>query len=206
MGPKKFDPLPDLIACPAMAEEFEAYLKSDVLYWQMDATQPGGDQLPKLTIGGFLERARRLRAAPLAAAQRDTLDKAVRQFELVRDVHRPRYVMHALHDLRGRLNAWTWFLDDYTKRPNEEAAYYPAQAHTRLAIELLLDELMSSPIERIHDSEATKFMQHLSALDERLRADWIDGDFVWDDVLSHAFPREQFWWLYGQLRVPDKQD
>jgi hypothetical protein len=204
MGPKEFDPLPDLIACLAMADEFETYLKSDVLYWQMDATRPGGDQLPKLTVGGFLERARRLRAAPLSAAERGALDNAVRQFELVRDTHHPRYVTHAMHDLRGRLNAWAWFLDDCAKRPNEEAPYYPAQARTRLAIELLLDELVRNPLGGIHGSEAAEPVQRLSALDERLHANWIDGAFVWHDALSHAFPHEQFWWLYGRLRIPDE--
>src|SRR4030042_1534550 len=101
MDSKEFDPTSDLAACQAMAEEFEAYLKSDVLYWQMDASRPGGDRLPKLTVG--------------------------------------------------------WFLDDYAKRPNEEMPYYPAQAHTRLAIELLLEELAGD--------SATEFIRRLFALD-----------------------------------------
>jgi hypothetical protein len=100
------------------------------------------------------------------------------------------------------LNAWAWFLDDYAERPNEEAPYYPAQARTRLAIELLLDELVSNPLEGIHGSEAAELVHRLSALDKRLRDSWIDGAFVWHDVLSHAFPRERFWWLYGRLRIP----
>ena len=195
MGPKEFDPAPDLIACQAMAEEFEAYLESDVLYWQMDASRPGGDQLPKLTVGGFLERAGRLRAAPLSPTQHATLDEAMRKFELARDAHRSRYVTRVLHDLRGRFDAWAWFLDDYAKRPNEEAPYYPAQVHTRLAIELLLEELAGD--------SATEFIRRLFALDQRLRADWIDGPFVWHSTLAHAFPREQFWWLHGRLKQPE---
>ena len=195
MRSKEFDPTPDLIACQAMAEEFEAYLESDVLYWQMDTLRPGGDRLPKLTVGGFLERAWRLRAASLSPTLRATLDEAMRKFELARDAHRSRYVTRALHDLRGRLDAWAWFLDDYAKRPNEEAPYYPAQAHTRLAIELLLEELAGD--------SATEFMRRLFALDQRLHADWIDGPFVWHSALVHAFPRERFWWLFGRLKQPE---
>jgi hypothetical protein len=195
MRSKEFDPTPDLIACQAMAEEFEAYLESDVLYWQMDALRPGGDQLPKLTVGGFLERARRLRAAPLSTAQRTMLDEATRKFESVRDAYRSRYESRVLHDLRGRLDAWAWFLDDYAKLPNEEAPYYPARAHTRLAIQLLLEELA--------EDSATEFTRSLFALDQRLRADWIDGPFVWHSTLAHAFPRERFWWLYGRLKQPE---
>jgi hypothetical protein len=193
VGAKEFDPTADLAACRAMAEEFEAYLKSDVLYWQMDAARPGGSQLPKLTVGGFLERARRLQAAPLSPAQQAERDKAIRQFEHVRDASRPRYTTRVLHDLRGRLDAWTWFLDDYARRPNDEAPYYPDRARMRLAIELLLDELADVP-------QATELKRRLFALDERLRADWIDGAFVWHPALARAFPRERFGWLYGQLK------
>ena len=196
MGTKEFDPTSDLITCQAMADEFEVYLKSDVLYWQMDASRPGGDQLPKLTVGGFLERVRRLEATPLSSAQRAALDEAKRRFDLARDGHRSRYTMRILHDLRGRLDAWAWFLDDYAKRPNEEAPYYPSQAHTRLAIELLLDELGNS-------SEAAEFGRRLSMLDQQLRADWMDGVFVWPVALARAFPRDRFWWLYGRLKQPE---
>ena len=191
----EFDPKADLAVCQAMADEFEAYLKSDVLYWQMDAARPSGDQLPKLTVSGFLERARRLQAALLSPTQRATLDDNIRCFERARDTNRQRYETRALHDLRGRLDTWAWYLDDYAKQPNEEASYYPSRAHTRLAIALLLDELAGH-------AEAAPFAQRLFVLDERLRADWIDGTFVWHSSLAHTFPREQFWWLYGRLKQP----
>jgi hypothetical protein len=190
---KSFDPTADLTACQAMAQEFEAYLKSDVLYWQMDASRPGGDQLPKLTVSGFLERAYRLRAASLSPAQQTDLEQASRLFEQAREAYRTRYAARVVHDLRGRVDAWQWFLDDYTKNPEGQAPYYPAQAHTRLAIELLLDELSGQP-------EAAEFQQRLSTLDKRLRAGWIAGEFVWPSSLAHAFPRDKFWWLYGRLR------
>ena len=179
-----------------MADEMGDYLRSEVLYWQMDAARPGGAQLPKLTIGGFLERSRRLPAATLSAAQRATLNEALRRFEAARDAYRPRYLTRVVHDLRGRLDAWAWFLDDYAQRPAQEALNYPAQAHTRLAIELLLNELEGRP-------EAAEFKQRLPALDEQLRANWRAGAFVWHPSLAHAFPREPFWWLYGKLQEPD---
>jgi hypothetical protein len=195
MRSKEFDPTPDLIACQAMAEEFEAYLESDVLHWQMDTLRRGGDQLPKLTVGGFLERARRLRAAPLSTQQRAALDAATRKFGSVRDAHRSRYASRVLHDLRGRLDEWAWFLDDYAKRPDEEAPYYPARSHTRLAIELLLQESAGN--------STIEHTRRLSALDQRLRGNWIDGPFVWHSMLAHAFPCDQFWWLYGRLKQPE---
>ena len=187
-----FDPAADLAACQAMADELEAYLQSDVLYWQMDASRPGGDQLPKLTVSGFLERTCRLGAALLSSSQRAGLDESVRRFEQARDRLYARYVARAVHDLRGRLDAWQWFLDDYAKQPEEQAPYYPAQAHTRLAVELLMDEL--------DRPRAAEFAHRLSALDERLRADWINGAFVWHTSLAQGFPRERFWWLYGKLK------
>lgn len=196
MGAKEFDPALDLDVCQAMAEEFEAYLKSDVLYWQMDVSRLGSVRLPKLTIGGFLERARRLQAAPLSSAQRVVLDEAMRRFEQVRNIYHSRYLMRVVHDLRGRLDAWKWFLDDYARHPDEQAPYYPAQAHTRLAIDSLVEELKNQP-------EMAEFARRLADLDERLRADWIDGAFVWHTALAHAFPKDRFWWLYGRLKQAD---
>jgi hypothetical protein len=196
MTAKEFDPVHDLQVCQAMASEFEVYLESDVLYWQMDASWPRGDQLPKLTVGGFLERVKRLREAPLTPAQRAALEQAIRHFEHVRGAHHDRYMTRVVHDLRGRLDAWQWFLDDYAKQPEEQAPYYPAQVHTRLAIELLIEELgdrpqMAAPIHR------------LATLDDRLRADWIPDAFVWHHSLEPGFPKEQFWWLYGRLKQTD---
>jgi hypothetical protein len=60
----------------------------------------------------------------------------------------------------------------------------------------LLDELAGHP-------EADPFARRRSALDERLRADWIEGAFVWHKSLEHAFPRESFWWLYGRPKQPE---
>jgi hypothetical protein len=194
MSATEFDPEADLAACQAMADEFEAYLQSDVLYWQMDAARSGGAQLPKLTISGFLERARRLQAASLSPTQRAALDDSTRRFEQARAAHRRRYESRALHDLRGRLDSWAWYLDDYAKQPNEEASYYPSRAHARLAIALLLDELAGHP-------EAAPFAQRLAVLDGQLRANWIGGAFVWHGSLAHAFPRERYWWLYGRLKL-----
>ncbi len=192
MSRAHYDPAADLAACQAMGEEFDAYLKSDVLYWQMSANRPGGSGLPKLTIGGFLERVRRLRAAPLTPQQSAIRDRAVHQFEQARDAHPASYTAHVLHDLRGRLDAWAWFLDDYAKQPKQEAPHYATQAHTRLALDLLRDELANNP-------EAVSLGGRLRTLDERLRGYWIDGPFIWPAELEHAFPREQFWWLYGEL-------
>ena len=53
MGETEFDPNADLAACQAMADEFEAYLKSDVLYWQMNAARPGGDGRAGSAGGGY---------------------------------------------------------------------------------------------------------------------------------------------------------
>jgi hypothetical protein len=64
--------------------------------------------------------------------------------------------------------------------------------------------VVRNPLGGIHGSEAAEPVQRLSALDERLHANWIDGAFVWHDALSHAFPHERFWWLYGRLRIPDE--
>lgn len=185
----------DLAVCELMAGEFEAYLRSDTLYWQMNAARPGGSQLPKLTVGGFLERVRRLRAAPLSTAQQARLQQAWDRFDHARRSLPDRYVSRVSHDLRGQLDAWAWYLDDYKANPGQQAAYYPSQAHKRLAIDLLLDESQDAP-------NATAAGPRIKDMDQRLRSDWIDGPFIWNPALAHDFPRDRFWWLHGRLVEP----
>ncbi len=191
----RFDPAIDLEVCEAMCREFEEYLVSNVLYGQMNPVQANRRAWPKLTIGGALERLCRLNIGRdhLTAEQRARLDRVQQTFETIRTTHLARYRTKAMRELQSRLDAWEWFLDDYVQRPSEMAAYYPNEVRARLKIALLVETLQG-------EAGLDAKIQRLQWLDERLRADFLPGEFVWDATLSPAFPSEPYWWLYGGLK------
>jgi len=171
----------------------EDYLASDLVYWPL---RPFSATFPSLSLGGLLESLRRLEAfrARLPLPAQAELETLKVQLEQVREVHRTRYQQKLERELSSRLDAWTWYLEDYERHPEEVAASYPAQAHIRLKIELLLEEG-----ERL-GSDVEKIRSRLQALDQTLRRNWEPGPFLWEEALQASFPRDRFWWLYGRPR------
>jgi len=187
--PKPIDVEFELTAARAMLAELEAYLKSEVVFWQT-APNALGDRMPKLTIGGLLEALARAETAgaPGVKSMRAELDEIKAQ-------HLRRYLARAEQEAGSRLDAWSWYLDDYARKPAEVADYYANEVRARLKAEMLLGELQppSGQAERAR----------AAALDERVRAAFAPGAFIWDERLRKFFAPERFWWLYGRLRAPE---
>ncbi|MFN2103477.1 MAG: hypothetical protein ACK2UJ_01295, partial [Candidatus Promineifilaceae bacterium] len=45
-----------------------------------------------------------------------------------------------------------------------------------------------------------RILKTTALLDGRLRLYWDSGEFVWPDGLQKAYPRSEYWWLYGTPR------
>lgn len=187
----------DVALCGAMADEMEDYLKAKELFWEPNRRRPGGAELPKLTLGGLLLAMRRLQALRdrLAPDQLGALTRAGRELAHHRTQWRARYGAKLARDLRSRLDAWAWYLDDCERQGEPAIVHYPHQVKTRVKVDLLLDEAAGVALE-VEESR-----QRQAALDERLRADFVAGDFCWLAPLVTGFPPERFWYLYGQPRV-----
>ncbi len=186
--PQSIDADFEVTAARAMLAELDAYLKSDVLFWQA-APNALGARMPKLTIGGLLEALIRAEAAGAAGlpALRATL-------ATIKAQHLARYLARAEQETRSRLNTWSAYLDDYARSPADSAGYYSNEVRARLKAELLLNEL--EPDRRGRSERA-----RAAALDERLRASFAPGAFVWDERLKPLLSKDRFWWLYGRLRA-----
>ncbi|WP_448593263.1 hypothetical protein [Thermoflexus hugenholtzii] len=171
----------------------EDYLSSDLVYWTL---RPFSATFPAFSVGGLLESLRRLEARreELPPGAQAELEAVRGQLERVREVHPDRYRRKVERELSSRLDAWSWYLEDYEERPEEAAVSYPAQVHIRVKIDLLLEEA-----ERL-GLEVQPAQRRVEALDQRLRRHWVPGPFLWEEALQRAFPRERFWWLYGRLR------
>lgn len=170
----------------AMLNELEAYLKSDVLFWQVDANELGS-RMPQLTLGGLLESLLRAQAAGVAS-----VESMRAQLESIKRRHMVRYLDRAEKEMGSRLNLWSAYLDDYA-RDRDAADYYPNEVRTRLKIDLLLGEMEA---ER-HGAQA---QVRIDMLDQRLRSVFVPGEFVWDERLAVLLPEDRYWWLYGRLR------
>ncbi len=176
-----------------MADELDAYLKADVLYWSIAPHNPLGNKMPQLTIGGLLEALVRAEAAQadLAPDQQAALPAIRQQLDRIRGDRPVAYASKALREFNSRLDAWQTFLDDAQRKPADMAGYYPHEVRTRAKAYLLAQTLGSDL--------PTANRARLSRLDARLLPMLQPGAFVWDARLQPTFPQDKCWWLYGRL-------
>lgn len=182
----------DLLILVAMAEEMDAYLQSDVLFWPM-AT--GG--LPKLTLGGYLMRQHRLLALSelLTEAEQVQLDTAVVTFNkaLVEKIVRLETKAHK--ELGARNRQWHEYLKDLERDKVANVSSYATAVDTRAMIDAILDKLQMPPYELNPD-----MLKEVRLLDNRLAQRWTSGEFVWPEAWQPAYSRRAYWWLYGSPR------
>ena len=183
----------DVTALGAMAEQMGQYLDSDVLCWPL-----GRGNLPMLTLGGYLLREHRLLALPqlLTPEQRGQVDAAIFQFNQALSNRVVRFEKKAHHELESRLRQWEEALKEIERGTWQHSSNYDTMVETRAMIEALLDRLGMPPY-RLEERPG----QHLALLDTRLQGRWQPGDFVWPAEWQPAYPRGEYWWLYGSPRV-----
>lgn len=161
--------------------EMDDYLLSNELYWPLSAR---GVSLPRLTIGGLL-----LSLARLEAAGESSLTFRAR-IDGVRSRRRVAWETRASREVRARCGLWQAYLGDYRHNPEQHADAYPQEVRYRVMLHLLVAELSTPPAEQ----------ELIAQLDGLVRANWAPGSFVWEARLQDGFPRETYWYLYGQLK------
>ena len=157
----------------AALPELQTYLLSNTLFYPL--THP----LPRLTLGGLLLAQRCLHAYEDASPLDLRLD-------MPRIKWRAAWEKKVAQELETRLMLWRNYLNE--QRHNDELGdYYAHEVRLRVMLGLLSTELGHEPDE-------------LTALDQLLRAKFRSGEFVWDEVLSKEFSRDDFWFLYGKMK------
>jgi hypothetical protein len=182
----------DVTVLAEMAEEMADYLRSDVLYWQM---MKGG--LPKLTLGGYLMRQHRLLALPelLTDEDRGVVDTAVTQFNhtLVEKIVRLEQKAH--QELEARIRQWAEYLKDFRWERGAAVAGYTSAVENRVMITAVIDKLQMPPYQL-----NTRLTEQLALLDGNLRSRWRSGPFLWPEAWQPAYPRGDYWYLYGAVQ------
>lgn len=179
----------DVRALAAMASSLTPYLYEKETFGYLE-----GD-LPRLTLGGLLLRLYRLSRLEslLNAAQQSLVQqaRATAQAECARwAVH---YENKLRHELRARLDALDIFLNECLDDRRNCAANYPSQAEKRTMIEHLRAEAQQL------DLLTDELEARIKGVDQKLRHLLHEGEFISDECLQSVYPRDQFWWLYGEI-------
>jgi hypothetical protein len=189
----------DLAVVEFMVAELEKYLKSEVLYWQLSPTRPISPPPPMLTVGGCVFRLHRLQNLPelLTAEQKTRLEKVATDYQEIAN----EWAAHVENKIRreagARLNSWNWFADDCNARKKSCIQYYATESELRTLIHLLLKEG-----DRFGDF--IKEQKKLAGIDANFRRWFQPGEFVWRAELEPAYPKSEFWWLFGKPEFEHK--
>lgn len=180
----------DLVVLEAMAAGMDEYLRSDVLFWPLR-----GSDLPRLTLGGYLMRQHRLLELRdlLSMAEQERLVAAIKRYHEAQEEKIVRLEAKAHEELQARLRQWQEYLNEV--KNGSSAAYYPSAVDTRAMIKAITNQLRTSPYQLDEEVPAK-----VALLDRELSRVWEPGDFVWPFDWQPAYPREEYWWLYGRPR------
>jgi hypothetical protein len=180
----------DLEIMTAMAEEMNSYLMSEVLFWPM-----GNTTLPRLTLGGYLMRQHRVTALQhlLTEEEQRQLEVVIKQFNLALVEKIVRFERRAHEELEARLRQWGEYLTDLARDAGGSKGYYATAVEPRAMVAALINKLQFPPYQLDE-----RIPQQAAAYDSNLRRRWQSGEFVWAEEWQSAYPKGEYWWLYGR--------
>ncbi len=184
------NPAVDLAVLAAENDELQEYIVGNDLYRTVHVRTPEGDQTVQMSGGDVLTRIFRL----TGEAERLTPDQQ-RRFTTVRiaaeqTIYSLRTRFHALlnREVKARLDALNWFLDDAVADPKRARSEYPFEIRNRQRVEVILRELGSDLLPELR--------QQLARVDGRIRVVAQPTGFIWDSQLEPIYPQSPFWYLY----------
>lgn len=182
----------DLEILQVMADQMDDYLRSESLFWPM-----GYSDMPMLTLGGYWLRQHRLMAlrSLLTSEQQAQLDAAIQTFDTAVSEWVVRTEKRAHTELEARIRQWGEYLGDLADKKSADVASYPAQVEVRAIIAALLNQLQQRPY-----TLDQKLANAATSLDQGLRARLSGGEFVWPEAWQAAYPKAEYWFLYGRPR------
>jgi hypothetical protein len=169
----------DLSYFKAGLESLEPYLLSNEMFW------PLGEDRLHLTLGGMLLTGKRLNVGPI----QDEWPALSARLDALRSRWRAAWERKSGREFHSRIDLWRNYLQEV--REGSDPAYYAQQVQWRVMLQLLGSEF----------SVSTQESETVTALDQILKSIWLPGIFVWDAGLSAAFPEQEYWYLYGRLKL-----
>lgn len=179
----------DLQEAQAMAQSLDEYVRQPELYYNI------GNTLPRMTLGGFLLRLRRLRflQEQMMDTQKRTLAEVDATHKNALQEWREHYGMKLVEEAKSRIDNINQYIFDCKESPSQCQDYYPQEAHRRTIVEELLTE-----IKRLDLDSFEEVTEQLKVIDGRLGSFLRDAEFCWDEKLQSLYPESIYWWLYRQ--------
>jgi hypothetical protein len=182
----------DLLVAREMIVHLDEYLRSDAERWDMG--RPG---MPLMTIGGCLMRLRRLFVLRTHLLEMDqaALIRAKNDFDAALKETVVRFEQRSYLELSARLREWTNYLRNlaHSTKISSDQELYANKVDTRVVIGELVGKLSEYPY-RLDG----RVPRDVAAVDRRLRLMWEPGPFVWAPIWQDAYPKGEYWWLYGR--------
>jgi len=184
----------DLRVLVAMASHLTPYLYESEMYGFL------ASNLPKLTLGGLLLRLYRLSRLGkiLTPDQQKLVQEAQANFETQTSQWAVHYESKLQHELQSRIDAFRHYLNECFEDSQGCTANYPSQAEKRTMIEHLRTEVEGRNL--LTDELRTR----LGEIDRKLRNQFQESEFIFDERLMSVYPRGHFWWLYGYIAEADR--
>jgi hypothetical protein len=179
----------DLAILQEMASQMSEYLKSETLFWPMQYSN-----MPQLTLGGYWLRQHRLTALHtlLTGGQQAQLSATIQTFETAVSGWVVRTEQRAHKELEVRIRLWGEYLRDIFGSKSAEIASYSSRVEVRAIMAALVSQLQKPPY-----TLKPTLVELILQEDKALRARWQSGPFVWPEAWQPAYPKPEFWWLYG---------
>ncbi|MEZ4709023.1 MAG: hypothetical protein R3A44_17585 [Caldilineaceae bacterium] len=180
----------DLAVASAMALELERYLTQDELYWTLIVRVDGRERSIKMTGGDLLTRLHRLQQVrdELSGWQNERLDEAQKRVNEMSHALRTRFHQRLQREAKARLSSLRWFLEDCPADLARGRVEFPFEMRNRQRIEEIMKVLGPEL-----DGE---LKSQLDSIDQQIRSITRPIEFIWDQSLETAFPREPYWYLY----------
>ena len=175
----------------AAVSQLENYLLSDDLYRPIGVTSGYGEKpYPALTIGNLLIAEIRAKGFEKSSAEGKKLRQVQAQLDRIRTQWSAAWQVKVKQEMRARVELWANFLDDYREKSETNFDRYPYEVGRRVMIQILSaqDDAVSSQLSAL-----------IQGLDRYLKSVIREDDFLWDPPLQSVFPRDPYWYLYGQL-------
>jgi hypothetical protein len=165
------------------SEELQDFLLSGEVYWPMGRL--------RLSMGQLLLYLTNQSAREQTEDSSTEFSLYQQQILQTRDRWRSLWERKAVAEMPMRLNLWRNFLSEYSQDHHQGARDYPREVRWRVMLELLSLEAAAIPPE---------VSMALAALDQRLQAVFLPGQFIWDAALTGVYPPTPYWFLYGNVR------
>lgn len=180
----------DLRVAEVMVEGMAGYLRGEALFGVTQGT------MPKLTLGGYLMRQRRLYELR-GLLEREEVERVVdlkARFAAIMQEQLVRSEQRAEREYQSRLRQWETYIRDLRRDAKAHFHYYATAVEPRAMIAELHD-LLATPPYRLNP----ELSERRGLLDGGLKGIWaVDGEFVWPEAWRPAYPSQSFWWLYGE--------